>query len=63
MLSYPSIHKPYSMPQLLSQSTPPLPLPPPFRPTQSPSQPMPNPKNNKVVQMIYVTNSPSPFEY
>ena len=32
MQSYPSMHTPYSMPQLSSQSTLPLPLPPPFRP-------------------------------
>ena len=63
MQSYPSTHTPYSMPQLLSQSIPPLPLPPPFRPPQLPAQPMPNPNNNKAVQMIYVTNPPLPFDY
>ena len=63
MQSYPSTHTPYSMPQLPSQSTPLLPLPPPFRPPQLPAQPMPNPNNNKVVQMIYVTSPHLPFEY
>ena len=63
MQSYLSPLAPYSMPQLPIQSTPPLPLPPPFRPPQLPAQPMPNPNNNKVVQMIYVTNPPLPFEY
>lgn len=40
-----------SLPQL-SQPMPPLPLPPPFRPSQLPIQPLPNP-NNKAVQMIH----------
>ena len=51
------------MPQPLSQSTPPLPLPPPFRPRQSPAQPMPNPNNNKAGQIIYITDPPLPFKY
>ena len=59
--SYPRTQN--SMPELRSHSNPPLPLPPPFRPPQFPAQPMPNPNNNKAVQMIYVTNTPLPFEY
>jgi len=50
------------MPQPPTQSTPPLPLPPPFRPPQLLAQPMPNPNNNKGVKMINVTNPPL-FEY
>ena len=61
MQSYPSTHAPYSMPQFPSHSTPPFPLPPPFRPPQLPTQPMPNPNNNKAVQMIHITNPPLPF--
>eukprot|EP00253_Pinus_taeda_P028431 PITA_28431 len=41
------------MPQPPRYSTPPSPLPPPFRAPQFPAQSMPNPNNNKAVQMIY----------
>ena len=63
MQSYPSTHTPYLIPQLPSQSTPLLPLPPHFRPPQLPPQPMPNLNSTKAVQMIYVTKPNLPFEY
>jgi len=56
MQSYPPTYAPYAMPQpslhQLIQTMPPLPLPPPFHPSQLPTQPLPNP-NNKVVQTIH----------